>query len=160
MPLQRIDYAFTAKLPAPRAAAYLWATDYQPDDLVLMGFDARRSVERIAQDTVLLTDTFASDPFAIAPGGRVTKVKLVHLFPRHWSWTSTHVSGPTKYSQFLYELVPEGRTACRLRYTGVQVEERPRSGPGRSIVQRARELAREDSQGWRHFAAAIARDLS
>ncbi|MCI4339255.1 MAG: hypothetical protein L3J68_02860 [Thermoplasmata archaeon] len=159
MPLQRVDYAFTARLPAPRSAAFRWATDYQPGDLALMGFDARRRVEWLTRDTVLLTDTFASDPFAIAPGGRVTKVKLVHLFPQRWSWTSTHITGPTKYSQFLYELVPAGRNACRLRYTGVQVEQKPRAGRGPSIAQRARDLTREDSQGWRHLAAAIGREL-
>jgi hypothetical protein len=158
MPLQRVDYGFTIRLPVSRDRAFRWATDYQPDDLALMGFDARRKVERLSKNTLLLTDSFDSDPFAISPGRRVTKVKLVHLLPRRWSWTSTHVTGPTKYSQFLYELIPEGRNACRLRYTGMQLERASRSGRGRSVAQRARELMLEDSRGWRRFAAALRRE--
>ena len=158
--LRRVTYGFTLRLPASRDRVYRWATDYRPGDLELMGLKARRKVRRVAKDLILLTDIFASDPFSPTPGERTTKVKLVHLYPNRWSWTSTHVAGPAMYSQFLYELLPEGRTACRIRYTGVQVESATSTTGDDSLTSRARTLTREDSQGWRRFARAMAKDLA
>jgi len=89
----------------------------------------------------------------------VVKVKLVHLLPERWSWTNTYLSGPTRHSQFLYQLVPEGRGQCRLRFTGLQVERVARSVTPAAVARRARELAREDSAMWRHLAAAMRRDV-
>ena len=158
MPLQRVTYRFTVRLPASADRAYRWATDYREDDLALMGFRARRKVRRVATDTVMLTDSFDSDPFASVPGGRVRKDKLVHFFPERRAWTSTHVSGPTLYSQFLYEIVPTGRNSSRLRYTGVQVEPASRRPTPAGLAKRARELARIDSRSWRRLAKAMGKD--
>jgi hypothetical protein len=160
VPLQRVPYSFTIRLPATRDRAFRWATDYRSGDLSLMGFEGRRKVENLTKNLILLTDSFDSDPFGVTPGGRVTKVKLVHLLPERRAWTSTHVVGPTRYSQFLYELVPEGRQSCRLHYTGFQVERAPRTAAGRSIAQRARELRFEDYRAWRRLAADLRRDLA
>jgi hypothetical protein len=154
--MRRVDYGFTIRLPAPRDRAFRWATDYQAGDLALMGFRARRRVEHLTTNTLLLTDSFDSDPFASRPGGRVVKVKLVHLWPARWSWTSTHLSGPTRRSQFLYELIPDGRGHSRLRYTGLQVER----SSAQTVAQRARQLRREDVGGWRKLSAAMGRDLA
>jgi hypothetical protein len=159
MPVQRITYRFTVRLPASADRAYRWATDYRADDLKLMGFRAGRRVRVLAGDSVLLTDSFASDPFAVAPGDRAVKVKLVHRFPRQRAWTSTHITGPTRYSQFLYEIVPAGPNASRLRYTGIQVERVKRPPTARSLAKRARELASIDSRSWRRLAIAMGKDL-
>ena len=156
--VQRVSYGFSLTLPAPRAWAYRWATDYQASDLELMGARARRRVAKLAPDLVLLTDSFRADPFDPRPGRRSVKQKLVHLYPGRWAWVSTHVSGPAMYSQFVYELLPRGRRSCRLRFTGTQVE-RVRNRPtSRSVSMRARALRREDAVGWRRFAQAIRRD--
>jgi hypothetical protein len=155
MPLQRTTYGFTVRLPASTARAFRWATDFQPGDLSLMGSDGTRTVERLAKDLLLLTDSYASDAFGTGARGRVVKEKLVHLLPRQNSWTSTHLSGPARYSQFLYELRPEGRAVCRLRFTGMQVERAVGPVTGRSTARRARELASEDSAAWRKLAAAL-----
>lgn len=155
MPWQRTTYGFTIRLPAGRGRAFRWATDYQPDDLHLMGISARRKVRTLAKDTILLTDTFVSDPFVRRPRVRAVKVKLVHRYPRRWMWTATHLSGPARNSQFIYELAPAGVHACRLRFTGVQVEHVTHPVTSESMARRARELALEDSGAWRRLAKAL-----
>jgi len=158
--MQRLTYRFTTKLSAPRPSAYRWATDYRSTDFRLSGLKASRKVERLAKDLVLLTDSFDSDPFDSRPGARTVKVKLVHLYPDRWSWTSTHLAGPARFSQFLYELTPRGSAACTLHFTGSQVETVEHPPSRSSIVARARELKREDSQLWDHLSAALAKDLA
>lgn len=153
MSLERIPYGFTVLLPVNRERAFRWATDYEPNDLELMGERGRRKVESLAKRTLLLTDVFET------PGGRITKTKLVHLLPERYAWTNTHLTGPSRYSQFLYELRPEGRTRCRLRFTGLQVERSRRPSTPARVARRAEQLAREDSQAWRRLARAMARDL-
>ena len=114
----------------------------------------------LAENLILLTDRFEVDPFSSRRGVRTVKEKLVHLYPDQWSWTSTHVSGPARYSQFLYELVPRGSAASTLHFTGSQVERTTRPVTRSSIDQRTRRLRREDSKLWARFAIEIARDLA
>jgi len=156
MPLQRVTYRFTTNLPVSRARAYEWATDYQEDDLRLAGIQARRRVEHLAKNLILLTDSFDIDPFSVRPGARTVKQKLVHLYPDEWAWTSTHVAGPARHSQFLYELTPRGPRASTLHFTGSQVETVDTRSTAPSLARRARELQREDSGLWVRFAEALA----
>jgi hypothetical protein len=158
MPLQRVTYQFDTRLPVSRARAFRWATDFGPNDLQLAGLKCVRKVERLATDLVLLTDTFAADPFSSRRGARTVKTKLVHIYPDQWAWTSTHVSGPAKFSQFLYRLTPRGPAACTLTFTGSQVERVDRAPTPASLERRARELRREDSGLWAQFSALIAQD--
>jgi hypothetical protein len=160
MSFQRLSYHFTTRLPAPRAQAYRWATDYRSTDFQLSGLEAKRKVEKLAENLFLLTDSFDVDPFDSRPGARTLKVKLVHLYPDRWAWVSTHVAGPVKHSQFLYELTPLGSKASTLHFTGSQVESVPRPPTRLSIARRARELRREDSQLWVRLSAAYASELS
>jgi hypothetical protein len=155
MPLQRLTYRFTTKLPVSRARAYRWATDYHPSDLKLAGIRATRKIERLTEGLVLLTDSFDADPFTSQRGARTVKKKLIHLYPDRWAWTSTHVSGPARHSQFLYELEPRGPSACVLHFTGSQVEEVTDPPTRASVTRRARTLQREDSKLWARFAAAL-----
>ncbi len=159
MPYVRFTYEFTVALPAARAEAYRWATDYRPDDFRLMEIGARRRVERLAPDLVLLTDSFVADPFAERPR-RSTKVKLVHLYPERWRWVSTHVRGPARHSQFVYELLPLGRRSCRLRFHGAQVERSARALTAAERRRRERQLRHEDRQLWLHLAQALGRERS
>jgi hypothetical protein len=158
MPLQRLTYRFTTKLAVPRAQAYRWATDYRPTDLKLAGLSATRKVEKLSEGLILLTDSFDADPFNSRPGARTVKEKLVHLYPDRWSWTSTHISGPARYSQFLYQLTPRGARACALHFTGSQVEQVARSPTRSSIQCRTRRLKQEDSRLWARFAAELAKE--
>lgn len=153
MPLQRTPYRFSVQLPASRERAFRWATDYRPTDLNLMGEHGRRKVERLAENVLRLTDAYET------PRGRVSKVKLVHLLPDRLAWTNTHLSGPARFSQFLYELRPRGRNGSRLHFTGLQVEHVARPATARAVARRAKDLAREDSRAWRRLATAMAREL-
>jgi hypothetical protein len=156
MPLQRLSYHFSTKLAAPRPRAYRWATDYRSDDFELGKLNGTRKVERLADDLILLTDSFQEDPFNARPGAPTVKVKLVHLFPDEWKWTSTHIAGPAKYSQFLYELTARGPGASTLHFSGNQVESVARRPTPASIRLRTQELRREDSQLWARLSAALA----
>ena len=158
MPYHRVSYQFTTPLAAPRPRAYRWATDYRPDDFALTDLRVTRKVETLTDDLVLLTDSFQDDPFDPRPGAKTVKVKLVHLFPDRWMWTSTHVAGPAQYSQFLYRLTPRGGSASTLHFAGNQVEFVARRPTRASVLRRTRELMREDSHLWDQFAAALARD--
>jgi hypothetical protein len=158
MPLQRLTYRFSTKLSVSRAHAFQWATDYRPTDLRLAGFRGTRRVEHLSKNLVLLTDSFDSDPFDSRPGARTVKVKLVHLYPDRWAWTATHIAGPVQYSQFLYELFTRSSSTCTLHFTGSQVEEVARRPSQKSLAARTRVLKREDSELWRRFSSALAKD--
>jgi len=155
MPLQRVSYQFRVRLPVGRRAAYEWATDYRSDDFEIMGFRGGRNVEHLADGLVLLTDSFEDDPFDAKAGSRTTKVKLVHLFPERWAWTATHVSGPARFSQFLYQLTPNGAHASTLEFRGNQVEQVGAPLTASRLRARAQELRREDSELWRRLSREL-----
>ncbi|HEY3357829.1 MAG TPA: hypothetical protein VGQ83_31550 [Polyangia bacterium] len=151
MPLCSIPYHFSQRFPFSAAAVLRWATDYHPEDIELFGMRGRRRIHWLCDDTVLLTDTFARDD-----GRHLSKQKLVRIYPDRLRWTSTHLTGPNRYSQFLYELVAEGKHVCRLEFTGRHIEER--EPPSReALLARARELKRGDALVWRNLARAMAR---
>jgi hypothetical protein len=152
MPVVSVRYRFSARLPAPPPAAYRWATDFRGDDLVASGRGARK-VTWLAPDAVLLTD--------VPPKGRrrEAKTRLVRLYPDRRSWTNTHVSGPYRHSQFLYEIVPAGRRASRLEFTGLQLVRFARTPTPGAVAAMGRTLAREDASLWRVLVRAMARDL-
>ena len=160
MPTQRVRYEFTVNLPAGRPDAYRWATDFRPTDFGVMELGGRRRVRHLAPDLVLLTDSFTADPFSAQRGRRAVKTKLVHLDPARWRWTSTHLAGPAKNSQFIYELTPRGARGSTLRFTGIQVEQAAEMPTARSLEHRARELRTEDSKLWRRLAEGMRRDLA
>jgi hypothetical protein len=153
MPLVSVPFRFSILLPARPEVAYRWATDYRPDDPALMGVEGTRRIDRLARDVILLTDTVLSGR------RRVTKARLVHLIPNRWMWTNTHLAGPLRHSQFLYELRPAGRGRSRLLFSGLQVESARRAPSPAARAARARALAREDARTWHRLARAMARDV-
>jgi hypothetical protein len=70
--------------------------------------NAERHITRITVRTLILNDTFHLS------GGAVEKQKLVQLYPEKLSWTSTHLTGPNMYSQFLYRITPKGEDESTL----------------------------------------------
>jgi hypothetical protein len=154
MSLVAFDYRFTVRLPANADVAYRWATDYAPDDPGRMGQVGRRRVERLASGTVLLTDTVRSEH------GTVTKKRLVRLRPRERSWTNTHLAGPTRHSQFLYRIIPNGPRRSTLEFVGLQVERAARPLSASALARRARTVAAEDAATWRRqLVPSMIRDL-
>jgi hypothetical protein len=149
------SFVFSFKVPLPASAdrAYRWATDYRPDDPAILGQDGVRAIEKIARDTLLLTDT-------VKEGRRtVQKVRLVRLRPKERSWTNTHLKGPYRHSQFLYRIVPVGRTRSRLEYVGLQVEYGPKLS-ARELARRAEEVRRDDRKSWTGIVRAMKADLA
>jgi len=146
-------YKFSQHFNFPAEDAYRWCTSYASDDLSLMGEKGKRGVRRISDNVVLLTDKISHGD------GYIMKQKIVLLYPERLAWTSTHVSGPAKYSQFLYEIVPEGRTASRLEFVGFQVTHEDRSPSSAELASYAEKLRKEDSGAWMLLAQAMERDL-
>jgi hypothetical protein len=75
-------------------------------------------------------------------------------------WTNTRISDPGKYSQFIYQIVPEGKNASRLDYNGAQIEEREKVPLSSEIAAMSEKIAEEDSQAWVNLAAAMEKDMS
>jgi hypothetical protein len=150
LPIKSINYRFTQHFKVPAKEAYKWCTDYEPGDLSLMGESGTRKIEWISEDAIILSDTFRKN------GRSFTKKKLVRLNPQALSWTNTHLSGPITNSQFLYQIVPEGKNGSRLEFTGLQVEQ---VNSGKSVSELARKYRSEDSGAWKLLAKAMHADL-
>lgn len=154
MTLVTVQYALRQRFPVDAARAYAWCVDFDPGDPQRERIFSTRRVRWLAEDLVELTDIFPR------PGGRrATKVKLVRLRPSERSWTSTHLAGPNRYSQFWYQIRPTGRASSELVYRGLHVErlKRGQRRPNPSVF--ARRLCREDAAGWKHLARAMAHEL-
>ena len=147
-----VHFKFSQHFNFPVEKAYKWCTDYQPGDIRLQGTDGERKVHWINEDTVVLTDIYYADT------GRISRLKLVRLYPERFTWTNTRISPEGRYSQFLYEIVSE-KGGSRLDFTGSQIV----AGKKPSHVKLkalAAETEREDSATWRNLAKAMAKDLS
>jgi len=147
-----VRYRFSTPFKASAERAYAWCTDYRPDDIARMGMSGKRRIERINDDTLLLTDVFDTG------SEKVTKKKMVRLNPERLSWTSTYLNGALKYSQFLYEVVPTGEGRSKLNFTGLQVFWGP-SPNAEGSAEIRRRLTMEDSADWRVLADALNSDL-
>jgi hypothetical protein len=153
MPPISVNFEFIQHFKVPAKAAYAWATDYRPDDHELMGRRGRRKIDRICNDTLVLTDTIEKED-----GGRVTKKRHIRLYPERLTWINTHISGPNRHSQFLYEITPEGRNSSLLRFTGREIRT---AGPtsARQLAALVAEERKEDSALWKMLARAMEADL-
>lgn len=147
-----VRYGFSQKFAVSAEAAFAWCTDYQHDDYALLGNrDAKRTVMWVTQSTVLIKDNFSV-------GNRVIeKEKLVQLYPKWHMWISTHISGPNKYSQFIYQLFAEGHGTSRLDFSALHVEH-TETLTEQGLKQLTHELRVGDAEMWRLFAKAMALD--
>ena len=80
--------------------------------------EAERHITHFTETTIILTDIFSIG------GERIEKQKLVQFYPDRLSWISTHLAGPMKYSQFIYEISYESETSSRLDFTGLFIDYR------------------------------------
>jgi hypothetical protein len=149
-----IRYRFNQRFSVPARKAYKWCTEYDPQDPVLMGENAmERQITRLTDTTIILTDIFRT------PNGRLEKQKLVQLYPDRLSWISTHLTGPNKYSQFIYEISAEGKRASRLDFTALHLEHEKENLDSERIKSLADKLKEEDSAVWIRLAKAMAKEL-
>ena len=153
MALWTMQYRFRQGFRVSAKEAYEWCTDYDADDLERMGDHGTRRVRWLSDDLALLTDRFAGD------GHPFVKEKLVHLIPSRLSWTSTHLSGPIRLSQFLYSISSRSTRRSVLEFTGLQVESRRSNPTPARRAAAAEQLRRTDSAAWRRLARHLHADL-
>ena len=149
-----VKYHFNQILDIPAKEAFDWCTDYQPNDLLLMKLKGNRRIRKVTNDTLILTETMPER------NRKVTKTKLVRLNKAQLSWTNTHITGPYRHSQFLYQLVPDGRKRSRLYFTGLMVHYSKRRLSRGQLQKIARTVRDGDSTTWHHLATAIQKETA
>jgi len=148
-----VIYKFSQRLPLPARQAYRWCTDYKPNDLSLMNMKGLRQIERISSDTIILREV-------VDQGGKdMKKIKLIKLHPTAFSWHNVQISGPNKYSEFLYQIEPINRRTSKLNFTGVMVIYSKLNLNQRAIRQIASSERRSDSTAWKLLAKVMARQF-
>jgi hypothetical protein len=142
-----VNYHFSQLLSANAKEAFGWCTDFSPNDHQLMGREnAARKISPVSECTIIITDVFQT------PAGKIEKQKLVQLYPDNLTWTSTHLTGPNKRSQFLYIITPEGKVASKLDFYANHMET---DGKADSKLL-AEKLCKEDAAVWALLAKALA----
>ena len=150
-----VRYGFTQRFEVLAQKAYQWCTTYDPTDHVLMGDkDGKRSINRVADSTIILTDTFPD-----GKGGAVTKKKLVELYPETLSYNATHLTGPLKYSQFSYVITADGAEASHLDFRGLYLDYEDKNLDEAAITRIANQLCKDDAAAWKLLAKAMAKDF-
>ena len=73
-------------------------------------------------------------------------------------WVSTHISGLNKYSQFIYEIRPDGDSGSRLEFTARHIEhqENLTCQEQKALTDR---LCTTDSDLWKRLAKAMEKEL-
>jgi hypothetical protein len=151
---QVIRYYFNQRFTVSAQSAYLWCTDFGPEDHALMGEEnAEREVTYITDGTVILKEVFHTS------SGDVEKQKLVQLYPDRLSWISTHIAGPNKFSQFIYEISAEGDSTSRLNFIALHIEHGKETMTQEEIKLFANKLCEYDSHVWKLLAKAMVKDL-
>lgn len=149
--LTSINYSFSESFRVSAKQAYRWCTSYDPNDLKLMHENGRRKIKQRSKDAFILIDNFKKE------NRTISKTKLVRLYPREMSWTNTYLSGPERYSQFLYKIVSEGKNKSRLDFVGLQLE--PKDMTDKEAAAFARSVRRKDSHSWKLLAKAMEQEL-
>jgi hypothetical protein len=148
MPIS-IRYHFTQRFSVSAQEAFEWCTDFDSHDNMLMGDKtAERQITPLADGVIILKDSFHS------VAGTIEKQKLVLLYSDQYKWTSTHLTGPNKHSQFLYQITQKGKDASVLTFTALHLEYNEKADT-RLLVER---LCKEDAAAWKFLAAAMAED--
>jgi hypothetical protein len=111
-----------------------------------------RDIKQITKTALLLKEQFNNEKEV------VIKEKLVQLYPERLMWVSTHLCGPNKYSQFIYEVVAETGSSSRLDFTAKHIEHQTVSQ--KQILALKENLRKYDSEVWKRLARAIQQELN
>lgn len=155
MPVVSLSFRFRQPFRAPAKESYGWCTDFRASDSSFFLERGKRTVQRLAADAYVLTDT-------TYPGGRRRKIRrLVRLDPSELAWTNTHLDGPFRHSQYWYRVVPDGPRTSHLEFHGLRLARTSRSLSSSEVARRTKREQRTDADYWRRrLAPALARDLS
>ena len=152
MHILTIRYDFSQQFDVPAEDAFKWCTDYREDDFSLMEMKGQRQIKKVSDDVIILTDIIHSN------GKSTIKKKLVRLDAKRFFWSNTHLAGPNKHSQFLYQIIPM-ESKSRLEFTGLQVNYSKTKLSQKEINLIKREAEEEDSAIWKRLAKAMEKDL-
>jgi len=153
MQVYSISYRFNQRFMVPAQDAFRWSTDYRSDDLRLMGEKGFRRVKRLTDDTTILEEHVMQER------KKIRKVKLVKINPLTLSWHNIHLEGPNKYSEFIYEISPEGTRRSNLTFTGLLVVYAKNHISRDRLKHIARKERQYDSRAWKLLASAMAKEL-
>ncbi len=150
-----IYYHFQQRFNVSARKAYEWCTNYGPGDHALMGErDASRKIEPLTERTVILTDKFN-----VGTKKQIEKQKLVQLYPEMLFWTSTHISGPAKHSQFIYQITAEGDDTSHLDFTGLFLDYAHDRMSKADAEKLAEKTCKDDAAAWVLLAKAMEQDV-
>lgn len=150
-----VYYHFQQRFNVSASKAYEWCTNYAPGDHALMGEkDASRKIEFFTERTVILTDKFN-----IGTKNQIEKQKLVQLYPEMLFWTSTHISGPARHSQFIYQITAEGDNTSHLDFTGLFLDYTHEGMSEADAVKLAKKTCKADAAAWVLLAKAMEQDV-
>ena len=153
--LRTVHYGFSQSFDVSARKAYEWCTNYGPGDMALMQEEnATREVNHISEDVILLNDRYTIQ-------GKITvKQKPVCLYPDRLTWTSTHLTGSNKRSQYIYELIPKNDRQCCLNFTGLYLDHGIKVGIEEKETGRlAKELKNMNSENWKLLANEMKKEL-
>jgi hypothetical protein len=143
-----VRYDFCQHFAIPAHKAYQWCTDFTPEDHALMGEDKiERQVKRLTDTPVILKETLH------------TNERNVEKHPNRLCWISTHLTGPNKYSQFIYEVTAEGKSASRLNFTALHIEHEEETLKENADLL-AEKLCNYDSNVWKLLAQTMEKELN
>jgi hypothetical protein len=149
-----LRYRFRQSFRVTAGDAYAWCTDFGPGDGPLFSERTRRSVRRLGEDALILTDTTYRH-------GRPLRIRrLVRLHPTEMAWTNTHLDGPYRNSQYWYRIVPDGARRSHLEFHGLRLEAALHRLSALQKARRVEECRRSDSAEWRRrLAPALEREM-
>jgi hypothetical protein len=155
VPVSSLRYQFRQPFRVPGPAAYRWCTDFRPSDGALFEVPWQRSVRKLSDDALILTDT-------TFPNGRARRIqRLVRLDPSKMAWTNTHLNGPFRHSQYWYRIVPDGPRRSHLEFAGMRLVRSPKRLSAAETARLTGIEQRQDSGLWRRrMAPALERDLA
>ncbi len=150
-----IYYHFQQHFNIPARKAFEWCTTYTPGDHALMGGkDVKRKIENITERTVILTDTLN-----IGTDNPIEKQKLVQIYPETLFWTSTHLNGPAKHSQFIYMITEGTVDNSYLDFTGLLLDYGDEKMSEADTKKLGEETCKEDAGSWALLAQAMEQEL-
>ena len=149
-----IRYNFIQHFNLTAEKAYKWSTDFSPIDPAIMNEkNQKREVTKSTDFTILLKETFHTN------NGDIIKEKLVQLYPDKLTWVSTHLSGPNKHSQFIYEISSKKEDSSQLNFTALHLEYRDHMTE-KEVETLASDLCRYDSNVWKLLAKAMEKEIN
>jgi hypothetical protein len=116
--------------------------------------NVERQVTHLTDSTLILNEIFHTN------SGDIEKQKLVHLYPDRLSWVSTHLTGPNKYSQFIYKITAEGNNASSLNFVALHIEHEKEAMTKTDIKLLADKLCEYDSKAWKLLAKTMEKELN